>query len=99
MGIVSMSTEGREGAVIVCSNEPARTPADGRKCSRREYRITRGADASHLREWSEIAQESLSQRAGAPGRLYRCRAMKSYAYGPIQRKGGTLARRPIHESF
>ena len=52
--------EGRGGAVIVDSNSPGR----GLEVSRRDYGITR-----HLEGRSGIAHVSLSQRAGAPGRL------------------------------
>ena len=67
--------------------------------SRRKYGITRRMRAGHLDECSGIAQVSLSQRAGAPGRLYLCRAMNAYTEGPSQRIGGMLAKRPSHASF
>ena len=57
--------DGRGGAVIVDSNGPGRRS----EVSRRGYGITRHRRARHLDGRPGIAHVSLSQRAGAPGRL------------------------------
>ena len=57
--------DGRGGAVIVDSNDPGRRL----EVSRRRHGITRHVRARHLEGRPGIAHESVSQRAGAPGRL------------------------------
>jgi hypothetical protein len=57
--------EGRGGAVIVDSNGPGRWW----EVSRRKYGITRQVCARYLDGRPGIAHVSVSQRAGAPGRL------------------------------
>jgi hypothetical protein len=57
--------DGRGGAFIVCSNNLA----EWREVSRREYGITHGEREGHFGGRPGIAHVSLSQRAGAPGRL------------------------------
>jgi hypothetical protein len=59
------SVDGRGGAVIVGSNGSRRRLND----SRRRYGTTPQMDARHLDGRPGIAHVSLSQRAGAPGRL------------------------------
>jgi len=57
--------DGRGGAFIVDSNSPGRDW----EVSRRKYGITRQVRARHLDGRPGIAHVSVSQRAGAPGRL------------------------------
>ncbi len=58
--------EGRGGAVIVGFE---RSWQRSEEVSRRKYGITRFARAGHLDGRPGIAHVSVSQRAGAPGRL------------------------------